>query len=119
MDLIWRSDEEIFNYDTDMSPSATARAFAKEPWNSQFFDDLKKAHQTHYEQIGRIEGEITFFNDTTQNENKNLDGFAHKSQIIPLSMSSFRDHSYGKYTTVLYIQNKSLFTYFCFQICVE
>ncbi len=47
MDLIWTSDEKMFNYDTDMSPSAAARAFAQEEWNTQFFDDLKKAHQTH------------------------------------------------------------------------
>ena len=25
-----------------MSISATAKAFAKEPWNKQYFDDLKK-----------------------------------------------------------------------------
>lgn len=38
----WASDEPIFNYDTDMSTSAAARAFAKQGWNKQFFTDLKK-----------------------------------------------------------------------------
>ncbi len=38
----WQSDEGIFDYDTDLSPSATARAFAKEEWNEQFFQDLQR-----------------------------------------------------------------------------
>ena len=40
--MTWKSDEHLFNYDSDMSISATAKAFAKEPWNKQYFDDLKK-----------------------------------------------------------------------------
>jgi hypothetical protein len=42
INLIWKCDEDIFNYDSQMSTYATARAFAKEPWNQQYFDDLKK-----------------------------------------------------------------------------
>ena len=41
-DVDWTSDAAVFNYDTDMSTCAAARAFAKEPWNRQFFEDLKK-----------------------------------------------------------------------------
>ncbi len=38
----WTSSDLIFNYDTDMDAGATARAFAKEPWNQQYFKDLEK-----------------------------------------------------------------------------
>eukprot|EP00095_Tigriopus_kingsejongensis_P006712 maker-scaffold25_size650667-snap-gene-5.28 protein:Tk06712 transcript:maker-scaffold25_size650667-snap-gene-5.28-mRNA-1 annotation:"hypothetical protein L798_06649" len=76
----WSSDHGIFDYDTDMSPSAAARAFAKEPWNDQYFKDLQKAHQTHYEQLGHLKVTIE------------LEG---TSDPITLDMQSFRDHSYG------------------------
>ena len=88
MDLIWRSDEGIFDYDTDMSPFAAARAFAKETWNKQYFKDLEKAHQTHYEQMGTIDGEIIFHEIDTKDEKR--------SEKFILQMPSFRDHSYGK-----------------------
>lgn len=39
---MWMSDTPLFDYDTDMSPAAAARAFAKEEWNQQFFSDLQK-----------------------------------------------------------------------------
>ena len=95
IDLIWKSDESIFNYETDLSPFATARAFAKEPWNSQFFDDLKRAHQMHYEQMGRIDGEIRFLSEPESDEN----GYGYRSRAtideICISMPSFRDHSHG------------------------
>ena len=42
LDLDWSSDGLVFTYDTDMSTWAAAKAFAKETWNRQFFDDLKK-----------------------------------------------------------------------------
>ena len=93
MDLIWRSDEGIFNYDTDMSPFAAARAFAKETWNKQYFKDLEKAHQTHYEQMGTIDGELIFHSDEVDNENTKDE---KKIDKLILRMPSFRDHSYGK-----------------------
>ena len=43
LDLLWRSDEAIFNYDCDMSSFAAAKAFAKESWSRQFFQDLEKS----------------------------------------------------------------------------
>ena len=93
MDVIWRSDETIFNYDTDMSSFAASKAFAKETWNRQFFQDLEKAHQTHYEQMGRIDGELIFHVNQAE-DNKN--GEEETKEIITLHMPSFRDHSYGK-----------------------
>ena len=76
-----------------MSAFAAAKAFAKEPWNRQFFDDLKKAHQTHYEQMGRIDGELTFLADKTEEVSQNLE--EAKKESILIRMPSFRDHSYG------------------------
>ena len=97
LDLAWKSDEAIFNYDTDMSTFAAAKAFAKEPWNRQFFKDLKKAHQTHYEQMGRIDGALIFL-DNELNDSENVQ--TAKEQSIPIQMPSFRDHSFG--ITILY-----------------
>ena len=48
-----------------MSSFAAAKAFAKETWNKQFFQDLERAHQTHYEQMGRIHGDLIFCPDQT------------------------------------------------------
>ncbi len=42
----WKSDESCFMYDTQMSKIASAKAFAREPWNRQYFDDLKKQVHT-------------------------------------------------------------------------
>ena len=38
----WSSEDAVFNYDTDMDAGATARAFAREVWNEQYFQDLEK-----------------------------------------------------------------------------
>ena len=89
---MWRSDEGIFNYDTDMSPYAAARAFAKEDWNKQYFKDLEKAHQTHYEQMGRIDGELEFCNDKKDDD---INAGEKNGKSFVLQMPSFRDHSYG------------------------
>lgn len=51
VDLDWSSDGLIFTYDTDMSTWAAAKAFAKETWNRQFFDDLKK-----YSTLSHVQG---------------------------------------------------------------
>lgn len=70
-------------FDEAVPVQSTAKAFAREPWNRQFFDDLKKAHQTHYEQIGLCRGEIHLLGD--------------KQEVYTLdAVSTFRDHSFGK-----------------------
>lgn len=76
----WFSDHGIFDYDTDMSTSATARIFAKEPWNKQYFSDLQKAHQTHYEQLGDLQVQVQMDN---------------RIKPLILEFQSFRDHSFG------------------------
>ena len=92
LDLTWTSDEAIFNYDTDMSSFAAAKAFAKEIWNKQFFQDLEKAHQTHYEQMGIIKGELIFRTDQNVVDQ---DTILEKEERIHIRMNSFRDHSFG------------------------
>ncbi|ODN00790.1 hypothetical protein Ocin01_05886 [Orchesella cincta] len=74
----WKSDLEYFDYDTDVPPWTMARAIAKEPWSREYFQQLKEAHQTHYEQHGTISGEAL------------IDGKVYK-----FSAPSMRDHSYG------------------------
>ena len=98
----WSSKLTYFDFDTDMSPRALSRSMAREPWSKEYFQRLKeyaflspfpssqlkighkspnftnRAHQTHYEQIGRIEGTVL------------VNGKEYK-----LHLDSMRDHSYG------------------------
>ncbi|KDQ88522.1 hypothetical protein L798_06649 [Zootermopsis nevadensis] len=75
----WSSDLPPFNYDTDMYPPSAARAFARETWTREYFKALKKAHQSHYEQMGHLNATIE------------INGEKHT-----VKMPSFRDHSYGE-----------------------
>ncbi|XP_069689416.1 uncharacterized protein [Periplaneta americana] len=74
----WNTDLPYFNYDTDLHPSAVARAIARETWSREYFETLKKDHQTHYEQMGVLNATIKIENE-----------------IRTVKMPSFRDHSYG------------------------
>ncbi|XP_045110001.1 uncharacterized protein LOC123503941 [Portunus trituberculatus] len=79
IDLHWVSDLPLFDYDTDMDVMTTSKAFAREPWSRQYFQQLREHHQTHYEQMGHLQGFVT------------LDGESHN-----IHLPAFRDHSYGK-----------------------
>jgi len=59
-------------------PWTMARSIAKETWSREYFNTLKAAHQTHYEQHGDLIGEIV------------VDGKTYKFKI-----PAMRDHSYG------------------------
>ena len=52
----YTSDLEYFDFDSDMDPWTISRAMSKEPWSRQYFDRLKEAHQSHYEQFGHVSG---------------------------------------------------------------
>nr|CAD7403027.1 unnamed protein product [Timema cristinae] len=78
LDAEFNSDLPYFNFDTDLHPSAMCRAFAKEDWTKEYFNNLKSAHQTHYEQMGNMHGSVE------------IDGTVHQ-----LELQAFRDHSYG------------------------
>lgn len=81
MAFIWTSFSTVFNFDTDIHPSAIADSIAKEKWSSKFFTDLQKYndHQTHYEQWGQFVGEIE------------IEGYERKELLL----RGLRDHSYG------------------------
>ncbi|XP_045128767.1 uncharacterized protein LOC123514740 [Portunus trituberculatus] len=78
LDIEWTSKQPYFDFDTDMSARALARSIAREPWSRQYFQQLREAHQSHYEQMGRMEGTVV------------VDGHPYI-----LRLDSMRDHSYG------------------------
>ncbi|XP_047529736.1 uncharacterized protein LOC125065921 [Vanessa atalanta] len=67
-DLIWSAQWAPFEYDTQMSPYSVADDMAREPWSSDYFELVKKLHQTHYEQMGSLTGTVTV-EDNTYNIN--------------------------------------------------
>lgn len=77
--LDWDAYTRMFDFDTDMHPSAICSAMAIEPWSRNFFNQLKVAHQTHYEQFGTISGII------------NLGSLGEHH----IKVRGVRDHSYG------------------------
>lgn len=78
LDVQWTSSRPFFDFDTDMDAWALARTIAREPWSREYFEALKNTHQTHYEQMGRLEGTVV------------VDGHPYV-----LRLDSMRDHSYG------------------------
>ncbi|XP_075973431.1 uncharacterized protein LOC142974794 [Anticarsia gemmatalis] len=80
MELTWSANFAPFNYDTQMAPKSVARDMAREKWSKQYFKLLKKIHQTHYEQMGFIKGNVT------------VDGKEHE-----VNMPCVRDHSFGPF----------------------
>ncbi|CAD0199190.1 unnamed protein product [Chrysodeixis includens] len=80
VDLIWSADFAPFNYDNQMSPKGLARDMAREKWSREHFKLLEKLHQTHYEQMGDLEGTVTIDGKETQ-----------------ISIPAVRDHSFGPF----------------------
>ncbi|KAK8406860.1 hypothetical protein O3P69_007428 [Scylla paramamosain] len=78
LDIKWTSKQPYFDFDTDMNARALARSIAREPWSRQYFQQLREAHQSHYEQMGRMEGTVV------------VEGHPYI-----LRLDSMRDHSYG------------------------
>ncbi|XP_073954776.1 uncharacterized protein [Choristoneura fumiferana] len=74
----WTASSDFFDFDSDLHPPAVIRSIAREPWSREYFEGLKIAHQSHYEQFGELRCRFT------------LDGEPYK-----LSLPSFRDHSFG------------------------
>lgn len=69
----------IFDFFYHANPEPIASAFAKEKWNTSFFEEVQKNNQTHYEQAGHISGRISIGNEEKQ-----------------IDMVAIRDHSFGK-----------------------
>ncbi|XP_026725037.1 uncharacterized protein LOC113491987 [Trichoplusia ni] len=80
VDLIWSAVFAPFNYDNQMSPKGLARDMAREKWSREHFKLLEKLHQTHYEQMGVLDGTVT------------IDG-----KETPISIPAVRDHSFGPF----------------------
>ncbi|CAB3374746.1 Hypothetical predicted protein [Cloeon dipterum] len=76
----WSSHLPHFDYEHDLHPATLARAIAREDWSRDYFDTLKEAHQTHYEQLGQLQGKVTINDEET----------------INVTSHAFRDHSFGK-----------------------
>ncbi|XP_067854226.1 rifampicin phosphotransferase-like isoform X2 [Heptranchias perlo] len=79
--FIWTAFSTVFDFDTDIHPSAMAQGIAKEKWSKKFFENLKKSNQqqTHYEQWGQYVGQIE------------IEGYERKELLL----RGVRDHSYG------------------------
>ncbi|XP_068618419.1 uncharacterized protein [Battus philenor] len=74
----WTATSKYFDYDTDLYPPAIIRSIAKEKWSRQYFEGLKTAHQSHYEQFGVMKCKVKIEDETME-----------------LTLPSFRDHSFG------------------------
>ncbi|XP_067905233.1 rifampicin phosphotransferase-like isoform X2 [Heterodontus francisci] len=79
--FIWTAFSTVFDFDTDIHPSAIAQGIAKEKWSKTFIENLKKYNQqqTHYEQWGQYVGEIE------------IEGYERNELLL----RGVRDHSYG------------------------
>lgn len=78
IDAIYTSDLEYFDFDSDMEPWTVARAMSREPWTREYFQRLKDAHQSHYEQFGDVSGSVS------------IDGFERQFKV-----NVMRDHTHG------------------------
>ncbi|XP_078400715.1 rifampicin phosphotransferase-like [Cetorhinus maximus] len=79
--FIWTAFSAVFDFDTDIHPSAIAQSIAREKWSKKFFETMKEYNQqqTHYEQWGQYVGEIE------------IEGY----ERTELLLRGVRDHSYG------------------------
>lgn len=73
------SEFKAIDFSTDMLSTRMAVAIAQEKWNKKFFEELAKVQgQTHYEQVGLLEGY-----------------FSLGKKDIKFSLPAVRDHSFG------------------------
>lgn len=57
-DLSWTKNMDMFSFGTNVSPSLTARALALETFSKEWGEELKAAHQEHYELFGTTKGNL-------------------------------------------------------------
>lgn len=79
IDAIWTTSLPSFSMEEDISKVAIAGAIAMEPWSREYFKNLDRFHQTHYEQYGDIKGTAI------------INGTAY-----PIATPAVRDHSFGE-----------------------
>ncbi|XP_059045344.1 uncharacterized protein LOC131841114 [Achroia grisella] len=80
MTLTWSAKWAPFNYDKQISPRCLAGSIAREQWSRDYFNLLKRVHQTHYEQMGFAKGTVS------------IDGKEHV-----LNIPCVRDHTFGPF----------------------
>lgn len=80
IDLAFSSTHPVYDYAESSDRRLIADAIAREDWTSDFFVKLKDLEQVHYEQFGRLRGEVK------------LD---HEAAPRALDLISVRDHSFG------------------------
>lgn len=71
--------EAPFEFGYHMDSSVLAGAIAQQKWDKGFFEELQKNNQVHYEQQGRVQGELVL-----------------SGQNIRIDAPAMRDHSYGR-----------------------
>ncbi|XP_050665867.1 uncharacterized protein LOC126966031 [Leptidea sinapis] len=74
----WSATSRYFDFDGELHPAAVIRSIAREPWTKDYFERLKTAHQSHYEQFGTLKCKFTI-----------------DEEQFDLELPSFRDHSFG------------------------
>ena len=62
-----------------MDSSVLANAIARQKWSRDFFDELQRNNQVHYEQQGHMKGELSI-----------------EGMKIRIDAPAMRDHSYGR-----------------------
>ena len=93
LDAVYTSDLDYFDFDSDMEPWTVARAMAREPWNKEYFQRLKDAHQSHYEQFGDVSGILTI-DGSRRDILVNLLNKSLKNDLL-IQVNVMRDHTHG------------------------
>ena len=75
---MFTASEEPFEFGYHMPSSVLADAIARQKWGRGLFDELQRNNQVHYEQQGRVKGEL------------NIEGMT-----LRIDAPAMRDHSYG------------------------
>ncbi|KAL0871663.1 hypothetical protein ABMA27_004186 [Loxostege sticticalis] len=74
----WTATSKYFDFDSDLYPPAVIKSIAREKWSKAYFENLKTAHQSHYEQFGQLKCK-----------------FKINDESFEYTLPSFRDHSFG------------------------
>ena len=94
IDAEYTSDLEFFDFDSDMDPWTMARAVSRESWSREYFDRLKEAHQSHYEQFGHVAGTYSIDDGDKRDFKVNIQRQEHVNKYC-CQVSVMRDHTHG------------------------
>jgi hypothetical protein len=76
---VFEATAPIFDFFYHADPEPMASAIAREKWNKAFFQEIQKNNQTHYEQAGKLTGNLSINQIQKQ-----------------INLFALRDHSFGK-----------------------